>query len=94
MPSATALLAAFPNPFNPSVTIPFNLLTAERVTLRIYDTRGALVRTLRDEILPAGLHHAFWDGRDVSSRPVATGIYFVRFVAGDYQSTRKIVLLK
>ncbi len=93
-PTATALLPAFPNPFNPTTTIPFQLTTSERVTLRIYDARGTLVRTLRDDVTPVGSHSVVWNGRDANGAPVATGVYFVRLTAGSYEMTRKIVMLK
>ena len=93
-PTATALMPAFPNPFNPTTTIPFQLTSQEHVTLRIYDARGQLVLTLRDEDTPAGSHSVTWNGRDANGAQVATGVYFVRLSAGSYEMTRKIVMLK
>jgi hypothetical protein len=93
-PSMTSLGEAYPNPFNPTTTIPFNLVSSETVTLRIYDARGKLVRTLRNETMPAGVHQAVWDGRDDVGNQAATGVYFVRLVAGSQQMTKKVVMLK
>ncbi len=93
-PDVTALHSAYPNPFNPSTTIPFELAGAEHVTLRIYTTGGALVRTLFDEMLPGGAHRAVWDGRDQRGEPAATGVYFVRLQAGIYKATRKVVMIR
>ena len=93
-PSVTALRSAYPNPFNPSTTIPFSLVSQERVSLQIYDARGKLVRTLKNDVVPAGQHEAVWDGRDNSGNQMATGVYFVRFIAGSYEMTRKVVMLK
>ncbi|UCG52027.1 MAG: T9SS type A sorting domain-containing protein [Candidatus Latescibacterota bacterium] len=93
-PGVTALLPNYPNPFNPSTTIPFNLVKREQVTLRIYNAQGMLVRTLQDDIFPAGLHRVLWDGRDNNGHNVATGVYFVRLVAGSFETTRKMVLLR
>ena len=93
-PGVTALLPIYPNPFNPSTTIPFNLVSSSSVTLRIYDTKGALVRTLKDETFPAGEHRVIWDGRDNYSQNVATGVYFVQFSAGNVETTRKVVLIR
>ncbi|UCG53503.1 MAG: T9SS type A sorting domain-containing protein [Candidatus Latescibacterota bacterium] len=93
-PAVTALHPSYPNPFNPSTTIPFNLVSPERVTLRIYDAQGALVRTLKNEDFPAGLHRVIWDARDDNSQDVATGVYFVRFNAGNVETTRKVVLIR
>ncbi len=90
----TELMPSYPNPFNPSTTIPFNLAAQENVTLRIYDARGALVRTLKDESLPAGVHTVVWDGRDMNGHQTATGVYFVRLIAGSYEMTQKIVMIK
>ncbi len=88
------LLSNYPNPFNPSTTIPFEISNSGRVILRVYDARGALVRTLRDEAVSAGIHKIVWDGRDAAGVQVATGVYFVRLVAGDVTMTRKLVMIK
>ncbi len=93
-PTVTALGEAYPNPFNPTTTVPFTLLTSETVTLRIYDATGKLVRTLKNESMPAGVHQAVWDGRDDVGSQAATGVYFVRLVAGSQQMTKKVVMLK
>ncbi|MEJ2720675.1 MAG: FlgD immunoglobulin-like domain containing protein, partial [bacterium] len=94
VPKVTALLRSYPNPFNPSTTIPFTLEKEGHVTLRIYDARGKLVRNLKDEVLPSGLHEVTWNGRDNSGLSVATGVYFVRFATGNYATTQKIVMIK
>ncbi len=91
---ATVLGEMYPNPFNPSTTIPFTLVSQEGVSLRIYDASGKLVRTLVDEVMPAGVHQTVWDGRDNSGSRAATGVYFVRFATGDYLVTRKLVMIK
>jgi hypothetical protein len=93
-PRSTDLLAAYPNPFNPSTTIPFQLESPSRVVLGIYDASGRLVRELENDQLPAGLHELVWDGRDANGSSVATGVYFVRLLAGSREFTRKIVMLK
>jgi hypothetical protein len=93
-PGVTALLPSYPNPFNPSTTIPFNLVSSEHVTIRIYNLQGALVRTLKNESFPPGLHRVIWDGRDKNNQEVATGAYFVRFTAGSVQTTQKLVLIR
>ena len=65
-----------------------------RVTLKIFNTRGALVRTLVDSERSPGTHTAFWDGTDSAGRRVPSGVYFYRINAGDFSKTRKMVLLK
>jgi choice-of-anchor B domain-containing protein len=84
----------FPNPFNPSTRIPFELTNGGRVTLEVYDVAGRRVRAVLDRPLPAGLHEAEWDGRDDDGRGVASGVYFYRMQAGNRTETRRMVLLK
>lgn len=82
-------LTAFPNPFNPSTTIRFNLVSAGRVSLTVYDIMGREIETLNAGRLESGNHRFHWDG---SSRP--SGIYFVRLSTDQKQETRKIILMK
>jgi hypothetical protein len=92
--SALALEQNAPNPFNPSTRIPFTLDGRERVAIRVYDVRGALVATLHDGDLDEGRHEARWDGRDKGGRPVASGIYICTLTAGKRKLTRKMTLIK
>ena len=84
----------FPNPFNPSTRIRFSMPVSGLVTLTIYDARGALVKTLVNQTLPAGEHVAVWNGTNDLGRAVASGIYFSRLEAGGRALSRKMVLLK
>jgi len=70
-------VASYPNPFNPSTKIEFNLPRRGELRLRIYNVRGELVRTLLDEVRPAGAGHVMWDGSDDGGRAVASGVYFL-----------------
>jgi hypothetical protein len=92
--TATRLGAPYPNPFNPSVTIAYELKSSERVELSIYDVGGRLVRTLVDGVRDAGVHEESWNGRDRSGNSVASGVYFVVMRAGAHTDIRKITLLK
>jgi hypothetical protein len=83
-----------PNPFNPRTTIRYSLAAPGRVDLCVYDLRGRLVRTLVAEERPAGLQQAIWDGRDDSGIAVASGVYFYRLESGDFEQSRKMLLLK
>ena len=96
LPKAFKLEQNHPNPFNPSTTISFQLPegVGTRVTLKVYDLRGRVVRTLIDDIRAPGVHTAFWNGQDDSGRGVASGVYLYRLGAGDFSQTRKMVLLK
>ena len=94
IPAIPFLSQNWPNPFNPSTTVRFGLESPGFVQLRIYDTRGALVRTLVDERLGEGAHEAVWNGNDSAGRPVSSGVYFCRMTAGEQALTRKMILLR
>ena len=93
------MLANYPNPFNPETWIPYRLHRPARVRIRIYDVRGALIRTLDLGRQPAGSYlgtsrAAYWDGRDQGGGLVASGLYFFRLQAGDFGQARKMMVLK
>ncbi len=99
VPEDTALLHNYPNPFNPETWIPYQLAAPAEVTLRIYATNGALVRTLALGHQPAGIYQyrsraAYWDGKNELGEPVASGVYFYTFTAGDFTATRKMLIRK
>jgi hypothetical protein len=87
-------LTSFPNPFNPSTTMRFDLPTAARVRATVYSGDGRLVRALMEGDLPAGRHEAVWDGRDSRGNLAASGIYSCRIVAGERMETIKLALLR
>ncbi|MCB5246543.1 MAG: S8 family serine peptidase [Candidatus Cloacimonetes bacterium] len=91
---STLLKGNFPNPFNPSTQISFELASAGPVSLEIYNQKGQLVKTLVDSELPAGQHSVQWNGRDGHDSPVSSGVYFYRMRSGKFTSTRKMVLMK
>lgn len=93
-PKVTALSSIHPNPFNPQTTVDFTLASSARVRIAVYDVKGALVRLLVDETMPAGERATRWNGVDEKGRSAASGIYFVRMIAGSYTEVRKIVMLK
>ncbi|MGM0460258.1 MAG: T9SS type A sorting domain-containing protein [Bacteroidota bacterium] len=79
----------YPNPFNPSTTIGFELGTAERVALDVYDITGRKVAELIDGPMSAGYHTVRFDGSRLSS-----GVYFYRLTANNFVQTRRLVLVK
>jgi predicted lipoprotein with Yx(FWY)xxD motif len=93
-PEATYLAQNYPNPFNPTTRIEFGLRESARVSLRIYDVAGRLVRVVSEERLSPGRYARMWDGKDTRGVSVASGIYFYRLDAGTFTQTRKMVLLK
>lgn len=90
----TALHANIPNPFNPQTRLAYTLAEPCRVRLVVFDARGQLVRTLVDAERPAGPHAETWHGTDDGGRRVASGLYFYRLRAGDYESVRKMTIVK
>jgi hypothetical protein len=94
VPDQVVLHQNSPNPFNPETTIRFELPSAMRVRLTIFDVHGRLVRMLIDEQRGAGASSAVWNGRDEKGAGVASGIYFYVLEAGASRYQRKMVLLK
>ena len=98
-PSTTALLANYPNPFNPETWIPYQLATSSNVQITIYDARGALVRQFNLGHQPVGLYQSrsravYWDGTNALGESVASGIYFYTLTTDDFSATRKMLILK
>lgn len=95
IPIMFALYQNVPNPFNPTTRIRYDVpAKGGKVTLRIYDVKGRLVRTLVDEYQAPGQKVVTWHGRNNYGQSVATGVYFYRMTADGFDMTRKIVLLK
>ena len=98
-PKETTLLANYPNPFNPETWVPYQLAKPADVTLRIYSVKGELVRTLVLGHQAAGVYHsksraAYWDGRNAQGEKVASGVYFYTLSAGEFSTTRKLLIRK
>ncbi|MDD4223277.1 MAG: T9SS type A sorting domain-containing protein [Candidatus Cloacimonetes bacterium] len=93
-PAPAILAQNWPNPFNPSTSISFELLTAGPARLDVYDLRGRLVTTLLDKELGTGTHSLDWDGTDANGAPVASGVYLYRLSSGGSSVSRKMVLIK
>ena len=94
IPREFALQRNWPNPFNPTTRIAFELPVKTRVTLEIFDVRGRRIRTLLDESREAGRHVVDWQGRSDRGVAVASGIYLYRIRAGSFVESRRMVLLK
>jgi hypothetical protein len=93
-PAEFALRQNYPNPFNPVTMIPFDIKERVHVSLKIYNIRGQVVRTLADETMDARSYGLEWDGNNDTGQTVSSGIYFYKLVAGDFQDVRKLVLMK
>ncbi len=99
LPKEIALLANYPNPFNPETWIPYQLSEPTDVTLHIYAVDGQVVRQLTLGHQPAGMYHsksraAYWDGRNEQGEHVASGVYFYTLSAGNFSATRKMLIRK
>jgi predicted outer membrane repeat protein len=93
-PATYALRQNRPNPFGERTVIAFDLPRPGEVRLEVYDARGRLVRILTDEIWPAGRHSLVWRGENESGHPSGPGAYFIRIKAGDFEDSKKIVLMR
>jgi hypothetical protein len=90
LPGKHALHAAFPNPFNPVVEIPFEIGKQESVSISVFDLNGKAVEPLiQNRMLQAGRYHIEWDGGQYAS-----GMYLYSIQAGEFRQTRKMVLVK
>jgi len=94
IPSAYALAQNFPNPFNPSTTIRFDMREKGFMTLRIYNVAGRLVRTLVEGVKDAGSYNVAWDGMNDRGGAVASGIYFYKMETANWNMTKKMVMLR
>ena len=104
VPSTFQLCQNYPNPFpvrlsdqrigSVETIIEYHLPSTHRVTIRIFNTLGQVVRTLVDEQKEAGIYLVRWDGRNESGQDVASGIYFYVMNAGNYRAIKKALLLR
>ena len=98
-PTETALLPNYPNPFNPETWIPYQLSEPAAVTITIYAADGRRIRTFALGHQPAGMYHSknravYWDGRNNFGERVASSVYFSTLTAGNFTTTRKMLIRK
>jgi hypothetical protein len=93
-PIGYALNQNYPNPFNPETTIHYSLAEEGSVRLTIYNVLGQEIVSLVDEHQQSGKYMAVWTGVDAAGSQVSSGLYFYRLEAGDFVSTKKMVLLR
>ncbi|RMH82489.1 MAG: choice-of-anchor D domain-containing protein [Calditrichaeota bacterium] len=93
-PLRFALHQNYPNPFNPVTKISYQIARTEWVTLKVYDLLGQEIKTLVNEQKAAGNYRVQWDGTNNVGTPVASGVYIYRLKAGNFEQTRKMVLLR
>jgi hypothetical protein len=88
------LLQNFPNPFNPSTTIEYELPRPGEVQIRIFNVNGQLVRAFAPAYVSSGMHATSWDGRNASGDVVATGMYVYQVTFEHAMLTRKMLFMK
>ena len=93
-PKEFKLYQNYPNPGNPSTVIRYQLAEGCNVRLTVYNTLGQKVRTLVDDVQPAGFYAVTWDGTDESGWRVASGIYLYSIQAGEFRAVKKALLLR
>jgi hypothetical protein len=89
LPASYTLAQNFPNPFNPSTTISYNISEQSRVTIKVYDILGNIITTLVDEYKPAGIYTVQYNASTLPS-----GMYILQMQAGNYQGFKKMMLIK
>ncbi|MBC8216437.1 MAG: T9SS type A sorting domain-containing protein [Candidatus Marinimicrobia bacterium] len=93
-PEAFRLLKNYPNPFNPTTVIRYQLPVISEVQLTVYDLMGRVVRELVSSKKPAGTHNIIWNDTDAHGQPVASGMYLYQLKTDTFMKTKKLVLLK
>jgi hypothetical protein len=83
-----------PNPFGDRTTIAYELPKDGKVSLRVFDLNGRLVRVLKDVNEPAGFYTVTWDRRDDAGRETVSGIYFYRLDTPGFSATKKMIVLR
>ncbi len=89
VPGTFRLSQNYPNPFNPSTTISYSIPEYTNISIKVFDILGNEIETLISEEKPAGSYEALFDGTELTS-----GVYFYRVHAGDFISTKRMVLMK
>ncbi|MBN2321816.1 MAG: T9SS type A sorting domain-containing protein [Acidobacteria bacterium] len=93
-PYTTQLSRPFPNPFNPSTRINYQLEKDSRVSLSVFDLSGRKVKDLFSGDQVSGSHQVEWDGTDGSGRRVSNGCYIIRLEAGDFTHSEKVAVVR
>ncbi len=91
IPSGFTLYQNYPNPFNSSTVIRFYLPARANVNVTVFNLLGRKVRTLINDVLPAGHHRILWDGTNSSGEQVSNGLYFYQMRSGEYSGSRKML---
>jgi hypothetical protein len=93
-PLSFELFANYPNPFNPTTTVKYQVAEASDVTITVYDILGNKVCTLFNGKQQPGQHETVWNGTNEMGKPVTSGIYFCTYKAKNFSKTQKMMLIK
>ena len=93
-PTQFQLFQNFPNPFNPSTTIKFNLSSDSPVHIKIFDVTGELIKTITADVQTAGEHEIVWDGTNDKGIRQPSGIYVYQIVTNSQTDAKKMILLR
>jgi len=95
-PVTNSLIGNYPNPFNPTTEIAYNLVREGFVSIGIYNVKGEKVTSLVNSVKTAGAHEVVWNGTDAQGSNVSSGVYFYKMNSDDTNTTdlRKMVLMK
>lgn len=94
IPEVFGLRENYPNPFNPTTLISYDLPEASQVSMTVYDMMGRQVKSLVQEFQPAGNHSVIWNATNDNGTKMSGGMYFYQIRAGSFQQTHKMILLK
>ena len=94
LPNRFLISNAYPNPFNPTTTLRYDLPDDAMVTISIYDLMGRSIRLLVNRRQTAGYRFIQWDATNNLGEPVSAGMYLYTIQAGEFMQTKKMVLLK
>ncbi len=94
IPTSIPTMYNYPNPFNPSTTISLNIIEEGNYTLKIYNSKGQLIKTLIDNYLGKGVKSVSWDGIDSKDKKVSSGIYLYKLENRKMSIFKKMLLLK
>ena len=94
VPDVFALHQNYPNPFNPTTQIRYDLPEDQFVSVTIYDVMGRKIRSLVNISQAAGYHTIRWDARNDMGEGISAGMYIYTIQAGEFRSTKKMILLK
>ena len=88
------MLSNYPNPFNPSTNISFDISSESDVIIIVYNIKGQKVKQLVSDHISAGQHSVIWNGKDSNNKLVSSGIYLYKLTAGNKTSVKKMLLLR